>query len=309
MYTEEYEDRGFSIKKILFRFIIIVIIIILIIFLMAKIIMPKLDNSKSNDNSSNINEVMEENASTVKNAIFNYYSDKEISTSETITLNKMIDMGIIKSLKDIENNNLNYDDSYIQISEITSDEYSLKINFKTKSNEKYYIIYFGKYNYCENVLCEKDDSKISNTNNQESINPEENEEYNDNIPIKQSIEEANKTQEAEEKTQNENKENIQTETLYQYEKITPVKMSDWSEWTDWEKTTCTFNNIECIKDDENCLLELKVKRESNNTVCYKSIRKRTKLSSSYKTTRWSVYEDKELLQDGWYYTGKTKESK
>lgn len=304
MYTEEYEERGFSIKRILFRFLIIVIIIILIIFLMTKIIMPRLDNNKSNDNdnSNSINEVMEENAVIVKNAVFDYYSDKELSIDEKITFNQMIDMGMISSLKNVENNKLNYDDSYIQVSK-SDDEYSLRINFKTKNNEKYYVIYFGKYDYCETSLCEKDESKLSTDSNKEQVNQEQNEVYDENTPIKQSI------QEAEEQKKDEVKEEDPIKILYQYEKFTPAKMSDWSEWTEWEKTTCTFNNITCNQNDENCLLELKIKRENNNTECFKSLRKRTKISSSYKTTRWSIHEDKDLLENNWNYTGKTKESR
>lgn len=300
--AEEYEERGFSIKRVLFRFLMIILIVILIVFLMTKIIMPKLDSSKSNDSSDNINEVMEENASTVKNSVFDYYSDKELPIDEKITLSKMIDIGMISSLKDVKNNKLNYNDSYIQVLKV-DDEYSLKINFKTKYNEKYYVIYFGKYDYCEISFCEKDDSKLLTDSNKEQVNQEQSEVYDENTSIKQSI------QEVEEQKKNEVQEENPIKILYQYEKITPVKMSEWSEWTDWKKTTCTFDNITCDQSDENCLLELKVKRENNNTVCYKSLRKRTKISSSYKTTRWSIYEDKDLLENNWDYTGKTKESR
>lgn len=312
MYTEEdyeekeYEERGFSLKKVLFRFLIIVLIIILVIYLMVKVIMPKLDNKDQADNKTNSSEIMKENSNIIKASIFNYYDDKDLPTDEKMNINQMIDKGIITSLKEDKNNKVDYNDSYIQITKMDED-YALKINLKTATDEKYYVIYFGQYEYCEGKkLCEKDDTKKSSDETKEENGNDE--EYDENTPIKQSVEDAQKQETSKEETKEEVKEE-KVKTLYKYEKITPTRLSDWSEWTNWAKTTCTLNDISCSNDDENCLLELKIKRESNGTICYKSLRKRTKISSSYKTTRWSTYDDKDLLDNGWKYTGETKENK
>ena len=310
MYTEEdydekeYEERGFSLKKILLRFLIIVIIIILVIYLMVKVIMPKLDNKKSTNNKANANEITETNYNNIKTSIFNYYNDKDLPAEEKMTIRQLVEEGIIKTPKEDKNNKLDYDDSYIQITKV-DDDYALKINLKTALDEKYYTIYFGHYEYCgENKFCEKDDSKkTSDETVKEDSKNNDDTDYDENTPIKQSVEDVKEPETSKE----EQKEEVKT--LYKYEKITPSKISDWSKWSDWAKTTCTFSDITCNDDDENCLLELKIKRESNGTVCYKSLRKRTKISSSYKTTRWSTYNDTELLNSGWKYTGETKEQK
>lgn len=42
------------------------------------------------------------------------------------------------------------------------------------------------------------------------------------------------------------------------------------------------------------------------TVCYKSERERTLLEAGKTEKRWSVYNDKSLLDNGWYYTGEVK---
>ena len=311
MYTEEdyeekeYEERGFSLKKVLLRFLIIVIIIILVIYLMVKVIMPRLDHKKSTNNEASSNKITETNYNNIKTSIFNYYNDKDLPSEEKMSIRQLIDKGIIATPKEDKDNKLDYDNSYIEITKI-DDDYSLKINLKTALDEKYYTIYFGHYEYCEeNKLCEKDDSKItsSETEKEESKDNDDND-YDENTPIKQSVEDAEK-QEKEKQDQQQEK----TTTLYRYEKTTPVKLSEWSKWSDWAKTTCTLSDISCDNNDENCLLELKIKRESNGTICYKSLRKRTKISSSYTTTRWSKYNDEELLNNGWKYTGETKENK
>ncbi len=303
MYTEEeYEERGFSLKKILFRFLIIVIIVVLIIYLMVKVIMPKLDSKKSTNSKTNSSEIMEKNSNIIKSAVISYYDDKEIPLEEKITVNQMINEGIITTLKEDKNNKLDHENSFIEITKTDSD-YALKINLKTASNEKYYVVYFGAYEYCgDKKLCEKDDSKAASDIAKNNDTKEDDNDYDENTPIKQGTEENNQ-----ENVKNNHQEEVKT--LYKYEKITPTKMSEWSEWTDWAQTTCTLDNITCDNSDEDCLLEVRIKKESNGTICYKSLRKRTKISSSYKTTRWSTYNDKDLLDNGWKLTGETKESK
>lgn len=303
MYTEEeYEERGFSLKKILFRFLIIVIIVVLIIYLMVKVIMPNLDSKKSTNSKTNSSEIMEKNSNIIKSAVISYYDDKEIPLEEKITVNQMINEGIITTLKEDKNNKLDHKNSFIEITKTDSD-YALKINLKTASNEKYYVVYFGAYEYCEDKkLCEKDDSKAASDIAKNNDTKEDDNDYDENTPIKQGTEENNQ-----ENVKNNHQEEVKT--LYKYEKVTPTKMSEWSEWTDWAQTTCTLDNITCDNSDEDCLLEVRIKKESNGTICYKSLRKRTKISSSYKTTRWSTNNDKDLLDNGWKLTGETKESK
>lgn len=44
------------------------------------------------------------------------------------------------------------------------------------------------------------------------------------------------------------------------------------------------------------------------TVCYKSTKTRTLLDAGKTMTKWSTYNDRDLLDHGWYYTGKMKKA-
>ena len=53
--------------------------------------------------------------------------------------------------------------------------------------------------------------------------------------------------------------------------------------------------------------EIATRREPlYGTVCYKSTKTRDLIDSGKTMTTWSKYNDEELLNNGWYYTGEKK---
>ena len=42
---------------------------------------------------------------------------------------------------------------------------------------------------------------------------------------------------------------------YQYQKLTDAKLSEWSKWSDWEKTSCSTEEIKCSDNNPSCTKE------------------------------------------------------
>ena len=42
---------------------------------------------------------------------------------------------------------------------------------------------------------------------------------------------------------------------YQYQKLTGAKLSEWSNWSEWEKTSCSTEEIKCSEGNPSCLKE------------------------------------------------------
>ena len=45
---------------------------------------------------------------------------------------------------------------------------------------------------------------------------------------------------------------------YQYQKLTGAKLSDWSKWSDWEKTSCNTEQVRCSDDNPSCTKEVQL---------------------------------------------------
>lgn len=289
--TEEYEERGFSLKKILIRFIIIVAIVLVLIGILAIISNRKDNETKKKPNSGVVfSDLFKENKEKVKNGVISYYKEdtlpKEDGKYEELSFKELKDKGIISNLRENSNDKLDYKKSYIKITK-SGKEYILKVNIKTASNEANSLFYLGSYDYCENTyICERnDDLEV-----EEDVD----------VPIKQSKDDVS--------TDDGSSQSVHVEEkLYQYVKVTPAKFSEWTDWSSSEEVNCSTTEIIC--NDDNCLLEVKVSKEndlSSGIKCYRKYRKRTKLASSYTTTRWSKQNDKDLLNNGWSYTGEIK---
>ena len=48
------------------------------------------------------------------------------------------------------------------------------------------------------------------------------------------------------------------EYVYEYTKTTEAKFSEWSKWTDWAKTSCSTQEINCYDNDPTCLKKLQM---------------------------------------------------
>ena len=68
------------------------------------------------------------------------------------------------------------------------------------------------------------------------------------------------------------------------------------------------NNSRAKLDANGCKVTEKATRTEKlyGTVCYKSTKSRTLESSASTKTKWSSYNDRDLLDNGWTYTGRKK---
>lgn len=303
MYTEEYEERGYSLKKILIKFLIVIAIVVIIIGIWLKLSSSSSNNNrnKGNETSLSYTEIYNKNVESIKESTISYYKEdllpEEEGKYETLTLKEMLDKKMIDTLIEDDNDKLDYEKSYIKITN-TGQEFILKINIKTEKREKSELIYLGHYNYCTSYICERDE--LLQEEEEEPVNIKQSK---DDIEENEVIEDKNNSNTSKSEVLTEN------ETLYKYVRVTPAKLSNWSNWSNWQKSNCEVKDRTCQNNDTNCLIELKTSKkydEQNEPICYQSIRRRTKISSSYTTTRWSKYNDTDLLNSGWNYTGETK---
>ena len=101
---------------------------------------------------------------------------------------------------------------------------------------------------------------------------------------------------------------------YEYKKVSAPVLSNWSSWSDWIVNTKKYTSIMCASTDTNCLREVQTtsRREyigtykgqpAYATVYYYSYRTRRLISSGGTDIKWSTYNDTNLLNNGYTYTG------
>lgn len=268
MYNEEYEKRGFPFRDFLLKLILIIIFVFLLVWLLPKFITPainkNLENNNSTINKEEINalasQIFYDNIERMKDAAISYYTNerlpKEVGDSDIMTLSDMIGKKIITPLIDKNNNAVDVEKSYVKITK-TDDEYILKVNLKDSETEDYILVHLGCYDYCEGYICEKDtnvpikgakDEKPT-TNPEKEPTPEvvpQPTPQPDPIPVPDPEPEPEPEKPSEEK-----------EYEYEYAKTTGSTFSEWSKWTQYEKTSCSTETITCAENDPKCSQELK----------------------------------------------------
>lgn len=134
------DNRGFTIKDLLIRLILIIIFIFLLIWLFPMPDLKPLNNQIFLDNVDRMKEVAK-----------SYYTverlPKEINESKKMTLREMIDEHLILGLTDSNGKECNKDESYIQITK-TENEYVIKVYLSCSDRQDYVITHFGCYDIC-----------------------------------------------------------------------------------------------------------------------------------------------------------------
>jgi len=269
MYEEEYEyeERGFPIRDFLLKLIIIVILVFLLVWLLPKFITPTVKNSNcvNNKNCSiklqKSNKEFDKNLNNIKDAAISYYNKNNLpknnNESNTMTVETMIKKNLINKLP----KEYNLKKSYVNIKKV-DDKYILKTYLVSKNKKDYKIINLGVYNYCKTYICEKDSTK---SNEEVVITPNKkttNEEISNTAS--KSLDQKNN-----DNNQPDNKETINTPTTdnkntinpnkvykYEYKKEVNSKLSNWTAWSEWTKTSCDTKEINCSDQDSNCLKKL-----------------------------------------------------
>ena len=134
------ENRGFTIKDLLIRLVLIIVFIFLLIWLFP---MPDLKPLN--------NQIFADNLDRMKDVAKSYYTverlPKDFNTSKKMTLKEMLDNKLILPLMDSNGKYCSENDSYIQITKLEN-EYVIKVYLSCTDKQDYIIEHFGCYDIC-----------------------------------------------------------------------------------------------------------------------------------------------------------------
>ena len=150
MYTEYEEERKFPIRTVLVKMVIIIIFIMLLMWILPGSLF---DGSKK---------TMKTNVNKMKEGSLSYYTEKElpkkVGDENKVTLKRMIDLKLIDELKDPKGNSCDVNESY-SILQKRENDYLMTTYLKCGKQEETVESRLNKYDYCADLLCEKDDNK------------------------------------------------------------------------------------------------------------------------------------------------------
>ena len=326
MYTEENQRGRFPLRDILLKAIVVIIFLILIIFIITKVTEPSKNTTKS---SSNYDKVFSENLEAMEKAAYSYFTTdrlpKELGEVNELTLREMINSNLLNAFTDADGNACDVNNSFIRLTK-NDNYYTLRVNLECDKKEDYTLTKVGEYDYCEHDICKRDSSKEKKETTKESEETKEveiTEDKKNTTPSQNSSSNtstgSNGSTSTNSPTTNTPSTNTtpQVTTMYEYRKVTAPVLSNWSSWSSWQYNTNRISAIKCSDTDANCLKEVLLysRREQvgtkdgkpvYGTVNYYSTRTRTLISSGSTDTKWSTYNDKNLLNQGYTYTGNTR---
>ncbi len=331
MYTEENQRGRFPLRDILLKAIVVIIFLILIIFIITRI--TSNDTTTNKKVSSNYDEVFSENLEAMENAAFSYYTKDRLPTEvgavNELTLREMINSNLLEAFTDADGNSCDVNESYIRLTK-NEEDYTLRVNLKCNEKEDYSLMKVGEYDYCEHDICKRNSSKENKDTKEES---EPTKEVEITEPANNNNSTASSTTTSRNSTNNTNSNTVNTNTstnnntsnntnqtskptvMYEYKKVTNPVLSAWSAWSSWQYNNERYSAVKCSTNDTNCLREIqlysrveKIGTDSNGKavygrVNYYSYRTRRLITTASTDTKWSAYNDTNLLTNGYTYTG------
>lgn len=210
-----YEENrtGSVIKDVVLQIILVVIFVFLLLWLFPT--KGYVDNKLEEGLDPLYQELFNDHVQTMKEAAQSYYTKsrlpKKVGDKVTITLGEMLDKKLVTSFVDSNNKQCSLTGSYVEITKM-DDEYMMKVNLNCSDKSDYIIVYMGCYNYCDNDLCEKQETTTSTSTNTNSNNSN------------------NSTQ------------TVNKKYKYEYELITDGKYGSWSKWSSWTTNKVTSSD-------------------------------------------------------------------
>ena len=325
MYTEENFRGRFPLRDILLKVIVVVIFIVLLAWLIAKILGP---NNQVSKDTTKYDEVFNVNIKIMEDAALTYYNTenlpKEVGEVSELSLRDMINNSLLDAFTDADNKACDVNASYIRLTK-NNEDYTLRVSLKCNEKEDYTLTKVGEYEYCENTICKEDTSKNKEEEKKEDDTPKEEVEIKEdnnsntattnNGAISYNYNNSTTTNNNTTNTQTPSNDNKTSTTVtYEYKKVTAPVLSRWSSWSDWIVNTKKYTAIMCGSTDANCLREVQTtsRREKIGTykgqpvyatVYYYSYRTRRLISNGSTDIKWSTYNDTNLLNNGYTYTG------
>lgn len=168
MYTEEYEKRGFPIKKVLGFLCISVLLVIG--FLLGKRYYKKLQNEKKSkeeiimmkkkltrneeslEEGKKVSQVFIDNIQYLKKVALSYYKKEHLPKSfgdtSKLTLNDMLQLKLLVPLVDQHQQEYDREETFVQVTNL-GEEYLMRVYLKGKNEENYIWVTIGDYDYCK----------------------------------------------------------------------------------------------------------------------------------------------------------------
>lgn len=265
MYVEEYQHNGFFFRKILLKILLVLAIIFLLIW-----IIPKFTSYKKVNANKNSIKIVEENQASVslkehleklKQASFVYYKEdklpKNVDDVELVTLKELENEKLITTLRNEKNKVCDTKKSYVKITKLT-DDYLLKVYVDCEGVTDYLLVHVGQYSYCTNTICERDDQKKDDSSQKV-------EEKEDNTALAINDESLDDNDFDEE---DDNDDFSDTDSSVRLPVSSKAKLSNFGEWSDYVRTSCSTKAVTCAKDDFNCLKEIRLKRQTESVGTY-----------------------------------------
>ena len=331
MYTEENARGRFPLRDILLKAIVVIIFLVLIIFIITKLTNPTNNNKKS---SSEYDKVFSANLESMENAAFEYFTKdrlpKEVGDNTELTLREMVNSNFLEAFTDANGKSCDVNESYIRLTKNDND-YTLRVNLKCEDKEDYSLQKVGEYSYCDKTICKRDSSKEKDNKKEEETEVTKEVDITEDTTNDSSNSSTNGSATNNSGYNNSSNSNTgstnnnppapsngnQKKTMYEYRKVTNPTFSAWSSWSSWARNSNRYNAIKCSNTDANCLKEIQLYSRKEKvgtangkpvyaTVHYYSSRTRTLLSSGSTDTKWSTYNDTNLLNQGYTYTGNTR---
>ena len=163
MYDDNVTYRvGINWKDILIKFIMLVLFVIILLLLF-----PKADLDVFYDT------VYSNNVNTMKEAARNYYTidrlPSNVGDKTSMTLKEMIDNHMLIRFTDKNGNACNEDASLVEVTKLSDDEYTLKVQLKCGEQDDYILETIGCTTVCSNGTCKTVISDNTNTGSGNSI--------------------------------------------------------------------------------------------------------------------------------------------
>ena len=160
-----YDDNvtykvGINWKDIIIKFVMLVLFVIILLLLF-----PKADLDVFYDT------VYSNNVNTMKEAARNYYTvdrlPSKVGDKKSMTLKEMVDNHMLIRFTDKDGKTCNESASLVEVTKISDDEYTLKVQLKCGEQEDYILETIGCTTVCSNGTCQtvivdKNDNKTEN---------------------------------------------------------------------------------------------------------------------------------------------------
>ena len=266
MYADDYRSNGFFVRRLFLKILLMLFIIVLLIWILPKFISYKPSNKIKGTTSIQIkeknisNDSVMESLQKLKDAAFLYYSSDKLPIGvgdiELVTLKQLIDDKLITDLY-VKDKKCDVKKSYAKITKL-DDDYLLKVFISYDSKTDYLLVHVGEYSYCNNAICEKNDVKGSLVEDDNDIVEDKTLISNDDDELN-NFDEDNIDEENEDDERESSKDNSDGNSIANVG--SSAKLSEFSEWSSYYRTTCDIQPVTCALTDKNCLKEVQITKK------------------------------------------------